>query len=68
MQDAGSLVLLDPVPYGQQGPWAISLWFKVTDISGTSLQYLLAHAASNNYAEDSLDPNQVPSCIAFNLL
>ena len=59
VQDDGSLVLLDPVPYGQQGPWAVNMWFKATDISGTSLQYLYAHAASNNYAADSFYPNQV---------
>ncbi|KAK9807928.1 hypothetical protein WJX73_003382 [Symbiochloris irregularis] len=58
-QEGESLVLLDPVNYGQQGPWALNLWFKPSDVSGGSYQYLFANAAADSTTANAFSPNQV---------
>lgn len=37
--------MLDPVLYGKNGQWAISLWFKPspTGLAGSQFEYLLSH-------------------------
>lgn len=61
-QDAGSYVVLDDVAYGRTGPWAVNLWMRTANSSGTALQYLYSHNSSaSNGDVNSLawGPNQV---------
>eukprot|EP00884_Botryococcus_braunii_P015271 jgi/Botrbrau1/2427/Bobra.0395s0049.1 len=53
-----SAVVLEPVAYGQSGPFAINLWFKVNSVLGDAFQYLYSHTISNAMGS-GWDANQV---------
>lgn len=59
-QAQDSYAVLDTVPYGRQGPFAINLWFKVDDIFGDSYAYLYSHESSS---PSDFGPNQVGPCL-----
>jgi hypothetical protein len=58
VQANDSTVLLEPVVYGQSGPFAINLWFKVNSVYGDAFQYLYSHTTSNSEGS-GWGPNQV---------
>ena len=58
MQSQGSLVVLDSVAYGEQGPWAVNTWFKVSSVTGSSYEYLYSHASTSQDPSE-FGPNQV---------
>ncbi|CAK0785312.1 hypothetical protein CVIRNUC_008519 [Coccomyxa viridis] len=53
-----SMVLLDAVPYGTKGPFAINVWVKVTSLSGSQFEYVFSHN-STVPETSSWGPNQV---------
>ena len=58
MQANDSMVLLDAVPYGTKGPFAINVWVKVTSLSGSQFEYVFSHN-STVPETSSWGPNQV---------
>ena len=52
------MVLLDAVPYGTKGPFAINVWVKVTSLSGSQFEYVFSHN-STVPETSSWGPNQV---------
>ena len=60
MQALNPTVLLDSVPYGQQGPWAVNIWMRAGNLSGSGFQYILDHGSSVAAGDvDYWGPNQV---------
>ncbi|KAK9823790.1 hypothetical protein WJX72_005525 [[Myrmecia] bisecta] len=53
-----SEVVLDSVPYGRQGPWAINIWMRSTSAVGEAFQYIYSHNSTTS-AATSWDANQV---------
>ena len=58
MQANDSMVLLDAVPYGTKGPFAINVWVKVASLSGSQFEYVFSHN-STVPETSSWGPNQV---------
>lgn len=52
------MVLLDAVPYGTKGPFAINVWVKVSSLSGSQFEYVFSHN-STVPETSSWGPNQV---------
>ena len=52
------MVLLQSVPYGTAGPFAINVWVKVANLAGSQFEYVFSH---NSTVPDttSWGPNQV---------
>ena len=53
-----SAVILDYVPYGAAGPFAITLWAKPGGLFGSNYEYLYSHNQSNPTLHTE-QPNQV---------
>lgn len=52
------MVVLDPVPYGTAGPFAINVWIKVTSLHGEQFEYVFSHNATTPNPS-SWGPSQV---------
>ena len=52
------MVVLQPVPYGTAGPFAINVWVKVASVAGSLFEYVFSH---NSTTPDTTTwgPNQV---------
>ena len=52
--------MLDDVPYGGGGPWALTLWARPGSLYGPAFEYLFSH----NQSAPSPDvlPNQACAC------
>ena len=50
LQQNDSTIVLDSVPYGASGAWAVNLWFKPGPLYGDNFQYLFSHAQDKFYA------------------
>ena len=61
LQARSSRIELPAVQYGRQGPWAINLWFKPSNESGSQFQYLFSHNSTefSDYAGHQYSRNQV---------
>ncbi len=55
-QERQDVVLLDAVPYGRRGPWAVSLWVKFGDLWGLDLGYVYSHWNLTAAAALATDP------------
>lgn len=49
LQQNDSTIVLDSVPYGASGAWAVNLWFKPGPLYGDNFQYLFSHAQDKFY-------------------
>lgn len=58
LQVNDSMVVLDPVPYGTAGPFAINVWVKVTSLNGEQFEYVFSHNATTPNPS-SWGPSQV---------
>jgi hypothetical protein len=63
-QDVDSTIVLESVPYGKSGAWAINIWIKPGSVYGNNFQYIFSHAANKMY-QTGWESNQArasPSC------
>ena len=58
LQANDSMVVLDSVPYGTAGPFAINVWVKVTSLNGEQFEYVFSHNATTPNPS-SWGPSQV---------
>ncbi len=60
MQANDSMVVLQPVPYGTAGPFALNVWVKVGSLAGSQFEYVFSQ---NSTVPDtsSWGPSQVRS-------
>lgn len=58
MQANDSMVVLDTVPYGTTGAFAVNVWVKVNSLSGSQFEYIFSHN-STVPSSSSWGPNQV---------
>ena len=56
--DSGA-VLLDPVPYGKNGSWAITVWIKPGGLVGGGYEYLFSPNQSDPTLPTMVQSNQV---------
>ena len=63
LQANGSTVILDPVEFGQEGPWALSLWFRPTPtgLVGDQFEYLFSQGNADTTYATGFEANQVKS-------
>lgn len=61
LQDNSSTVILDPVEFGEEGPWALSLWFCPTPLGlvGDQFEYLFSQGNADTAYLTGYEPNQV---------
>ncbi|GMH45693.1 hypothetical protein BSKO_13656 [Bryopsis sp. KO-2023] len=64
-QDEGSFIVLDNVPYGEKGSFAINMWFRPTNLTGNAFQYIFSHSGVVPTL-DAWQSNQVQIYLAEN--
>eukprot|EP01025_Chloroclados_australasicus_P055058 TRINITY_DN6593_c1_g1_i3.p1 TRINITY_DN6593_c1_g1~~TRINITY_DN6593_c1_g1_i3.p1 ORF type:complete len:1003 (+),score=63.74 TRINITY_DN6593_c1_g1_i3:441-3449(+) len=52
-EDEEDYIVLDTVPYAENGSFAINLWFKATSMNGFSLQYIFSHTLDSSVFNDT---------------
>ena len=59
LQAKESQVLLDDVPYGSNGSFAINVWVQPVDLTGNNHQYIFSHGLVDTAYDDHWQANQV---------
>lgn len=62
--DEKDAIAIDPVPYGSNGSFAINIWARPQNMSGSNFAYLFSHRNTEKFGENSIGdhgfgPNQV---------
>lgn len=69
VQSTDSTVMLDPVAYGRDGKWAVSLWFKPSPsgLAGNQFEYIYSHTNREQKYTTGWEANQVQPLHAINV-
>lgn len=61
MQENSSTAILDPVEFGQEGPWGLSLWFRPSPagLVGDQFEYLFSQGNADTTYATGFEANQV---------
>ena len=66
VQRNGSIVALDPVQFGQEGQWTVSMWFRPnpSGLVGDQFEYLFSQQNQDERYTSGFEPNQVSSTVS----